>query len=77
MFHLGEYSRVEQSFEDMVLVWDLNKARPFGVVEYCRQQKSKLVYAGSSTKFAGSSLMVDWDGIRVHTHGAKRPTPNR
>ena len=43
----------------MVLVWDLNKAGTFGVVEYCRQHGSKLVYAGSSTKFADGGMGRD------------------
>lgn len=59
VFHLGEYSRVEQSFDDVQLVWDLNKAGTFGVVEYCRQHNVKLVYAGSSTKFADNGLGRD------------------
>lgn len=53
VFHLGEYSRVEKSFEDPIeLVWDLNVAGTFSVLEFCRQKKAKLIYAGSSTKFA-------------------------
>jgi UDP-glucose 4-epimerase len=53
VYHLGEYSRVEKSFEDPIsLVWDLNTAGTFAVLEFCRQQNTKLVYAGSSTKFA-------------------------
>lgn len=56
IFHLGEYSRVEQSFDDLALVWDLNVAGTFGVLEYWRKKKCKLVYAGSSTKFADGGL---------------------
>lgn len=52
IFHLGEYARTEKSFEDMELVWDLNKTGTFAVLEFCRRQNCKLVYAGSSTKFA-------------------------
>lgn len=52
VFHLGEYARTEKSFEDIELVWDLNKPGTFAVLEFCRRKKSKLVYAGSSTKFA-------------------------
>ena len=59
VYHLGEYSRVERSFEDMELVWDLNKVGTFGVLEYCRQHGIKLVYAGSSTKFADGGLGRD------------------
>src|SRR3989344_1241628 len=52
IFHLGEYSRVEQSFNDIELVWDLNISGTFRVLEYWRKRKCKLVYAGSSTKFS-------------------------
>lgn len=52
IFHLGEYSRVEQSFDDVSLVWELNVEGSFRVFEYWKKRKCKLVYAGSSTKFA-------------------------
>lgn len=53
IYHLGEYSRVEKSFEDPPhLIWDLNIAGTFAVLEFWRKRGSKLVYAGSSTKFA-------------------------
>lgn len=51
IFHLGEYSRVLTSFEDIPLVWRLNVAGTFAVLEYCRKNGVRLVYAGSSTKF--------------------------
>ena len=51
VFHLGEYSRVEQSFSDLPIVWEYNKDGTFAVLEYCRKHASKIVYAGSSTKF--------------------------
>jgi len=53
VYHFGEYSRVEKSFEDPAhLIWDLNIAGTFAVLEFCRKRGSKIVYAGSSTKFA-------------------------
>jgi UDP-glucose 4-epimerase len=52
IFHLGEYARTEKSFEDIELVWDLNKTGTFAVLEYARRTKAKFIYAGSSTKFA-------------------------
>ncbi len=52
VFHLGEYARTEKSFEDIEYVWDLNKTGTFSVLEFCRVKKCKLLYAGSSTKFA-------------------------
>lgn len=59
VFHLGEYSRVEKSFEDIETVWDLNTAGTFAVLEFVRRRKSKIVYAGSSTKFADGGLGRD------------------
>ncbi len=52
VFHLGEYARVEKSFEDVEDVYDLNKVGTFAVLEFARRHGAKLVYAGSSTKFA-------------------------
>jgi UDP-glucose 4-epimerase len=60
LFHMGEYSRVEKSFEEPELVWDMNKAGTFAVLEYCRARKGlKLVYAGSSTKFGDGGMGRD------------------
>lgn len=56
IYHLGEYSRVEKSLEEPALVWDLNKDGTFGVVEFWRKRGSKLIYAGSSTKFGDGGL---------------------
>lgn len=56
IFHLGEYARVEQSLAEPDRVWDLNAAGTFGVLEYWRARGSKLVYAGSSTKFGDGGL---------------------
>ena len=59
IFHLGEYARVEKSFEDVAKVWDLNVTGTFGVLEFWRAKKCKLVYAGSSTKFSDGGLGRD------------------
>jgi len=56
IYHLGEYSRVEKSLSEPALVWDLNTAGTFGVLEFWRAKKPKLVYAGSSTKFGDGGL---------------------
>lgn len=56
VFHLGEYARVETSFDDLRKVWDANKNGTFEVLEFCRHSKTKLVYAGSSTKFGDGGL---------------------
>lgn len=59
IYHLGEYSRVEVSLTEPALVWDLNMAGTFGVLEFWRTHKTKLVYAGSSTKFADGGMGRD------------------
>ncbi len=56
IYHLGEYSRVEQSFEDIETVWRSNKDGIFAVLQFCRKTGSKIVYAGSSTKFGDGGL---------------------
>jgi UDP-glucose 4-epimerase len=56
IYHLGEYSRVEQSFEDMRIVYEYNKVGTFEILEFVRQTGSKIVYAGSSTKFGDGGI---------------------
>jgi len=56
IYHLGEYSRVEQSFEDIEKVWDYNKDGTFAVLQFCRLAGAKIIYAGSSTKFGDDGL---------------------
>lgn len=56
VYHLGEYSRVEQSFDDIEQVWKFNKEGIFAVLEFVRKTGAKIVYAGSSTKFGDGGL---------------------
>lgn len=56
IYHLGEYSRVEQSFEDIETVWSYNKNGTFAILEFVRKHGCKIVYAGSSTKFGDGGL---------------------
>lgn len=56
IYHLGEYSRVEISLAEPELVFDLNTLGTFGVLEFWRKRKCKIVYAGSSTKFGDGGL---------------------
>lgn len=52
VIHLGEYSRVQQSWEEpLKAMTNITSTLPY-VLDYCRRHKSKLVYAGSSTKFS-------------------------
>lgn len=52
IYHLGEYSRVRHSLAEPAITFDLNIKGTLGVLEYWRDRRCKLVYAGSSTKFA-------------------------
>lgn len=56
VYHLGEYSRVEQSFDDIEKVWAYNKDGIFAVLEFVRKAGCKILYAGSSTKFGDGGL---------------------
>jgi len=56
VYHLGEYSRVEQSFDDIEKVWRYNKDGIFAVLEFVRKVGCKILYAGSSTKFGDGGM---------------------
>ena len=56
IYHLGEYSRVAKSLNEPELVWDLNLDGTFGVLEFWRKHRCKLVYAGSSTIFESPDI---------------------
>jgi UDP-glucose 4-epimerase len=51
IFHLGEYSRIVQSFDDHDLTWEFNLLGTKEVVKFASACGSKLIYAGSSSKF--------------------------
>lgn len=59
IFHLGEYSRVEQSFEDIDLVMLYNSHSFFEVLKLTNHHNAKLIYSGSSTKFAKNLKEVE------------------
>lgn len=59
IYHLGEYARVEQSFDDVARVLDSNLSGTAAVLEFARATGAKLVYAGSSTKFADAGIGKD------------------
>ena len=51
VFHLGEYSRIVQSFDDHDLTWEFNLLGTKEVIKFASAHGSKLIYAGSSSKF--------------------------
>ena len=59
IYHLGEYARVEQSFDDVETVLESNLSGTAAVLEFARTTSAKLVYAGSSTKFADAGIGKD------------------
>lgn len=48
VFHFGEYSRVEQSFDDPNFVIQNNSAIP-NILHFCERANAKLIYSCSST----------------------------
>ncbi|MDG1052283.1 MAG: NAD-dependent epimerase/dehydratase family protein [Flavobacteriaceae bacterium] len=55
VYHLGEYSRVEQSFDEIEKVWKYNNSI-FQILQFCRKTKAKIIYAGSSTKYTKDGI---------------------
>ena len=51
IFHLGEYSRVENSLNDIDHVLTSNITGTMAVLALAKSNRAKLIYAGSSTKF--------------------------
>ncbi|GGK39917.1 NAD dependent epimerase/dehydratase [Pilimelia terevasa] len=51
VYHLGEYSRIVQSFDEGDLTWEFNLRGTKEVVHFAQRHGAKLVYAGSSSKF--------------------------
>lgn len=52
VYHLGEYSKVVPSFDEIDTVFDYNIQGSFRLLEQCRKYNVPVVYAGSSTKLA-------------------------
>ena len=61
--HLGEYSRVEQSFDDITLLLKNNLGTIGPLLQLWRHHQSKFIYSGSSTKFG------------KYKNGAESPSP--
>jgi UDP-glucose 4-epimerase len=56
IFHLGEYARVEQSFNNFEEVLTDNLAGTAAIINFWKKSNAKLIYAGSSTKFSDNGL---------------------
>jgi UDP-glucose 4-epimerase len=58
VFHFGEYSRVEQSFEDADFVLKNNQTSLPSILHFCKEKEAKLIYSGSSTKFTKDEIGI-------------------
>ena len=58
IYHLGEYSRVENSLDHIDSVIDNNVVGLSKVLTFCAKNEAKLIYAGSSTKFGDNGRSV-------------------
>lgn len=52
IFHLGEYSKITPSFDEISTVFDYNIKGSFAVLEYAKRHNIPIVYAASSTRLA-------------------------
>lgn len=52
IYHLGEYSKITPSYEEIKSVFDYNIKGSFEVLEYVKEEKIPIVYAASSTRLA-------------------------
>lgn len=52
VFHLGEYSKVVPSFDEIDKAFEYNIEGSFKLLEQCRKYNVPIVYAGSSTKLS-------------------------
>ena len=59
IYHLGEYSRVEQSFDDIELVMHYNAYPFYELLKLTAHHKAKLIYSGSSTKFSDNLDLIE------------------
>ena len=56
VFHLGEFSRIMQSFEDFDIAWESIIRGTKAVLSFTAEHGAKFVYAGSSSKFGNEGL---------------------
>jgi UDP-glucose 4-epimerase len=52
IYHLGEYSKITPSYEEIKNVFDFNIKGSFEVLEYVKEENIPIVYAASSTRLA-------------------------
>ena len=53
-YHFGEYSRISTSFKEPNVVFENNLTGTYQVLEFCRINKCKLIYSGSTSIFGNN-----------------------
>jgi UDP-glucose 4-epimerase len=54
LFHFGEFSRIHQSFSNIISCYNSNMLGTFSVVKFCSDNQIKLIYSASSSKFGNN-----------------------
>ena len=54
LYHFGEYSRIYQSFDEPIKLFESNMRGTYQVIEFCKINKCKLIYSGSSSIFGNN-----------------------
>ena len=65
VFHLAALARIQPSIKDPVPPHDTNITGSLNVLEYCRREKAKIIYSGSSSIYEGNDLPTD-ENASVH-----------
>ena len=65
VFHLGEYSRVEQSLDKIDFVLQNNILPILNILKFVKQSDAKLIYAGSRTKFADNGTFSNFQNGKI------------
>jgi UDP-glucose 4-epimerase len=55
VFHFGEYSRIDPSFDDLAEVFEFNMRGTWEVINFCKRKKIPMIYSGSSSKFGSKN----------------------
>ncbi len=59
VFHLAALARIQPSIEDPVTSNFVNHVGTLNVLEYCRRNKAKIIFSGSSSIYEGEKLPIE------------------
>ena len=65
VYHLGEYSRVVPSFNDIEYLTTTNLWGTSRVIEQCSKWNAKLIYSASSSKFGGNENLSPYSWVNA------------